>query len=97
MDNIHRTLSLVDAYAAENGVTPAWVVRKATGNPYLYDRLLKRAAQTDADLGKILALIEREATASQRAPSQTEPQGNASGTKRNDRVKRQQPKSEGTP
>ena len=43
----------VDAYAERHRVEPATVVRRATGNPRLYDRLKKRVAKMEEDIERI--------------------------------------------
>jgi hypothetical protein len=58
MQDIHLILSKVQDYAAQAGVTPSTVCRNATGNPRLFDRLSRRAEQTDSDLKRLVAFIE---------------------------------------
>jgi precorrin-4 methylase len=41
--DIHQIISRVDAYAKAANLSPAHVVRLATGNPRLYPRLKRRA------------------------------------------------------
>jgi len=53
MQDIKSTLKAVEAFALERGVDPATVVRYATNNPRLYERLKARAEKLDEDLGRI--------------------------------------------
>jgi hypothetical protein len=58
MQDIHLILSKVQEYAAQAGVSPATVCRNATGNPRLFDRLSRRAEQTDFDLTRLVQFID---------------------------------------
>lgn len=53
MHTIDTILPAVDAYAERHRVEPATVVRRATGNPRLYDRLKKRVAKMEEDIERI--------------------------------------------
>ena len=53
MHTIETILPAVDAYAKRHRVQPATVVRRATGNPRLYDRLKSRAAKMEEDIERI--------------------------------------------
>lgn len=53
MHTIDTIIPAVEAFAARHGVLPSTVVRKATGNPRLYDRLKDRAARVEEDIARI--------------------------------------------
>lgn len=53
MHTIDTIIPAVEDFAARHGVLPATVVRKATGNPRLYDRLKERAAKLEEDIVRI--------------------------------------------
>ena len=53
MHTIDTIISAVDAYAKAHNADPANVVRRATGNPRLYDRLKDRAARVEEDIARI--------------------------------------------
>lgn len=53
MNDLHKLLRKVETYAESTGLTPEAVCRAATRNPRLYDRLKRRAAQTDADVSRL--------------------------------------------
>lgn len=53
MQNIRAIIARVEDFASRRGVSPATVVRYATNNPRLYDRLKGRADKLDEDLGRI--------------------------------------------
>lgn len=55
MHQIHDVLSRIEAYATAAGIQPETVVRRATNNPRLFDRLKRKAASIDADIAKIEA------------------------------------------
>lgn len=57
MDRIKIILDAIDAYSERHGVLPATVVRKATGNPRLYERLQARAERLDADIQRIAEYV----------------------------------------
>lgn len=57
MDKITHTLAAVHAYSERHNILPATVVRNATGNPRLYERLKARAERTDADVKRIAEYI----------------------------------------
>jgi ferritin-like metal-binding protein YciE len=51
--DLHEILRRVEAYAKASGVTPDKVCRAATSNPRLYERLKRRAEQTQADVERL--------------------------------------------
>ncbi|MEP0190050.1 MAG: hypothetical protein ABJE00_06505 [Erythrobacter sp.] len=53
MNDIHKLLREVETYAKAAGLSPEAVCRAATRNPRLYDRLKRRAEQTDADVSRL--------------------------------------------
>jgi hypothetical protein len=53
MHTIDTIISAVDAYAKAHNADPANVVRRATGNPRLYDRLKRRVAKMEEDIERI--------------------------------------------
>ena len=55
MHQIHDVISRIEAYASAAGIQPETVVRRATNNPRLFDRLKRKAASLDADIEKIEA------------------------------------------
>lgn len=57
MDKITHTLAAVLAYSERHNILPATVVRNATGNPRLYDRLKSRVERTEADVKRIAEYI----------------------------------------
>jgi hypothetical protein len=57
MDKITSVLAAVEAYGERHGIKPATVVRKATRNPRLYERLKLRRDQLDEDLTRIAEYI----------------------------------------
>jgi hypothetical protein len=57
MHNIETIIPAIEAFADRHGVLPATVVRKATGNPRLYDRLKSRAERLDEDIGRIAKFL----------------------------------------
>lgn len=63
MDNISQILGEVEAFSAIHGVKPETVVRNATGNPRLYERLRARAERTERDLQKIREYMASSETA----------------------------------
>ena len=53
MKSITDIIEKVDAFAQVAGIKPSQVCRAATGNPRLYDRLKRRAEQTQADATRL--------------------------------------------
>lgn len=53
MENFTDLLKRIDAFAEASGVAPATVVRKATGNPRLYERLKRREETLRLDIERI--------------------------------------------
>lgn len=58
MDKITHAIERVENYAAKVGTTPDLVFRAATGNPRLYQRLLRRIADLDDIADKVVAYID---------------------------------------
>ena len=81
MDNIHQIIRRVEQYATERGMRPDLVCRRATGNPYLLERLLRRSAQTEIDIARLQAFIDAEAQC-QNGPDQPADQATQKGSKR---------------
>ncbi len=57
MHTIDTIIPAVEAFAERHGVLPATVVRKATGNPRLYERLKSRLEKLDEDVDRIARFI----------------------------------------
>lgn len=55
--DIHELISDIEAFSARTGMRADLVCRKATGNPYLLDRLHKRVRQTEIDAERIHKFI----------------------------------------
>jgi len=53
MHTIDSIIPAVEAFAARHDVLPSTVVRNATGNPRLYERLKARAAKLEEDIERI--------------------------------------------
>lgn len=53
MENFADLLNRIEAFAAERGIAPATVVRNATRNPRLYDRLKRREETLRNDIDRI--------------------------------------------
>ena len=62
MHNIETIIPAVEAFADRHGVLPATVVRKATGNPRLYERLKARAEKLEEDIGRIAKFLSENDT-----------------------------------
>jgi hypothetical protein len=69
MDRISDILDRLHAYCAVWGLRPDAVVRAATGNPRLYDRLKARRRQTEYDIERIAARISAPPSCPVRRPA----------------------------
>lgn len=63
MDRIHALIRRIERHAKSRGITPAQVVRKATQNPRLLERLKSRAARLEADVVRIEEYLDNFAGA----------------------------------
>ncbi len=57
MHTIDTIIPAIEAYAERHGLRPDLVVRKATGNPRLYERLKSRLEKLDEDVERIARFI----------------------------------------
>jgi hypothetical protein len=57
MENIHTLISELDQYCEATGLSAVTVCNYATKNPRLYDRLVRRAEQTDDDAAALRAYM----------------------------------------
>ena len=57
MENIHSLLSELDRYCQATGLSAVTVCNYATKNPRLYERLQRRAEQTDDDASALRAYM----------------------------------------
>lgn len=64
MDKLTALLDALHAYCDAHDKKPRMVVRAATGNPRLYDRLLKRRDRIDKDFDRIAEAIGFNLTSS---------------------------------
>jgi hypothetical protein len=55
--DLKHIIAEIEALAAETGILPNSVVRAATGNPRLYERMKRRAEMLDRDNAAILRYI----------------------------------------
>lgn len=53
--HIHDVITRIEKYANAAGIQPETVVRRATNNPRLFERLKRKADSIDADIAKIEA------------------------------------------
>lgn len=79
MDQITRTLDAVHAYSNRHGVLPSTVVRNATGNPRLYDRLKARKERLEADVERIAEYIGLDLSDVDGLPDDCSPVADAHG------------------
>jgi Holliday junction resolvasome RuvABC ATP-dependent DNA helicase subunit len=58
MKFVHDTIARVRAFAELTGTTPDRVCRNATGNPRLWERLLRRVDQLETDCERIVSYMD---------------------------------------
>lgn len=58
MKFVHDTIARVRAFAEMTGTTPEKVCRNATGNPRLWQRLLRRVNQLEDDCERIVSYMD---------------------------------------
>lgn len=58
MENIHTLISELDSYCEATGLSAVTVCNYATKNPRLYERLQRRAEQTDGDAAALRSYMK---------------------------------------